>query len=206
MFQWDSPLMRILRTVTNYIFVTILTVVCSIPLITCGAALCAGYDTVRRNLIQEQGQSVGGIYFKSFARNFRQSTVIWLICAAVCVVFWQGIRVLEALGYTGAASGVLQGVLVLGMVVCLAVLLCALASTARFKNTVALLLKNSLLLCVMNLWRILILLVVLAVCVFIVWYCLPLILIVPALFIFYWCRCMEKIFAPHLHAGEEDKP
>lgn len=206
MFQWDSPLMRVLRTITNYIFVTILMALCSIPLVTAGAAFCAGYDTVRRCFVLEQGPNAAKTYFKSFARNFRQSTVIWVICAAVLTLFWQGIRVMEALGFEGVAPGVLQGVLVLGMVFCAAILLCALASAARFRNSVGMLLRNSLLLCVMNLWRFLLLMAVWAIAAIAVIAFRPLVLITPALAVFYWYRCMETVFSPHLPEEERDKP
>ena len=206
MFQWDSPLMTFLRTVCNYIFVTILMMICSIPLVTVGAAVCAGYDTVRRSFVLEQGSSAAGTFFKSFARNFKQSTIVWLICAVVLVVFWQGTRVMESLGFEGIAPVVLQGVLILGMLFCTAILLCALASVARFNNTVGMILRNSLLLCVMNLWRILLLMAVCAIAVIAVIAFRPLVLITPALAVFYWYRTMEKIFAPHLPEEAWDKP
>ena len=198
MFEWDSPLMQVLRTITNYIFVTILMIVCALPLFTAGAAICAGYDTVRRSFILEQGSSTAGTFFRCFTRNFRQATVIWLICGGISVVFWQGIRVIDALDLAGTAPAVLQGILILGMVLSGAVLLCALASAARFSNTVGMLLRNGLLLCVMNLWRILLLMLVFVVAGIAVVAFRPLILITPALAVFYWCRCMDKIFAPHL--------
>lgn len=206
MFEWDSPLMRVLRTITNYIFVTILMLVCSLPLVTAGTAFCAGYDTVRRSFVLEQGSGAAGTYFRSFARNFRQSTIIWLICGAVLVMFWQGIRVMEALDLAGTAPAVLQGILLLGMLCCAAVLLCALASVARFRNTVGGLLRNSLLLCAMNLWRILLLMAAWVVAVIAVIAFRPLVLITPALAVFYWYRCMERIFAPHLPEEARDRP
>lgn len=206
MFQWDSPLMTFLRTVCNYIFVTILMALCSIPLVTAGAAICAGYDTVRRSLVLEQGPNTAITFFKSFARNFKQSTVVWLICAGVLVLFWQGTRVMEALGLEGTAPVVLQGILILGVVFCTAILLCALASVARFTNTVGMLLRNSLLLCVMNLWRILLLMVVWVIAAIAVIAFRPLVLITPALAVFYWYRTMETIFAPHLPEEARDKP
>lgn len=206
MFEWDSPLMRVLRTITNYIFVTILMVVCSLPLVTAGAAFCAGYDTVRRSFVLDLGSSTAGTFFKSFTRNFKQSTIVWLICAVILLVFWQGIRVMEALNFEGITPAVLQGILILGMVCCAVVLLCALASVARFRNTVGMILRNSLLLCVMNLWRILLLMVVWAIAVIAVIAFRPLILITPALAVFYWYRTMEKVFAPHLSEEERDKP
>ena len=206
MFEWDSPLMRVLRTITNYIFVTILMAICSVPLVTVGAAVCAGYDTVRRSFVLEKGSNAAKTYFKSFARNFKQSTIVWLICAVILVVFWQGSRVMEVLDFEGAAPAVIQGILMLGMLFCTAVLLCALSSVARFHNTVGMILRNSLLLCVMNLWRILLLMVVCVIAVIAVIAFRPMVLITPALAVFYWYRTMEKVFAPHLSEEERDKP
>ena len=97
MFRWDSPLMTVMRGIYDYIFVTVFMIICSLPLITAGAALCAGYDTVRRYLIEERGSNVLAVYFHSFKKNFKQSIVIWLVCAAVFVLFWQGLRVMDAL-------------------------------------------------------------------------------------------------------------
>ena len=198
MFHWDSPLMTIIRTVCDYIFVTVLMAICSIPLITAGAALCAGYDTVRRYLVEERGSNAYAVYFRSFKKNFRQSTVVWLICLAAFVLFWQGLRVMDALAYTGAPALVLQGALIIGMVLTVAVLLCSLATVARFENKLLGTLKNGVLLCFMNLWRIALLLAVIAAAAAAV-YVLPLAaLIAPALATFYWYRCMEKVFGPYL--------
>ena len=198
MFRWDSPLMTVIRGVYDYIFVTVFMIICSLPLVTAGAALCAGYDAVRRYLIEERGSNVLAVYFHSFKKNFKQSTVIWLICAAVFVLFWQGLRVMDALAYEGTPALALQGVLITGMVLTAAVLLCALATVARFENKVFGTLKNSVMLCFMNLWRVALLLAVIAAVAAVI-YILPLTaLIAPALAVFYWYRCMEKIFKPYL--------
>lgn len=198
MFRWESPLMTVIRGVYDYIFVTALMAICSLPLFTAGAALCAGYDTVRRYLIEERGSNVFAVYFHSFKKNFKQSTVVWLVCGAAFVLFWQGLRVMVALGYAGTPALVLQGVLITGMFLTTAVLLCALATVARFENKVLGTLKNGVMLCFMNLWRIVLLLVVIAAAALLI-YILPLLaLIVPALATFYWYRCMEKVFGPYL--------
>ena len=124
--------------------------------------------------------------------------MVWLVCAAVFVLFWQGLRVMDALAYAGTPALVLQGILIAGMILTVAVLLCSLAAVARFENTVPGILKNGVLLCFMNLWRIAVLLAVIAAAAALV-YILPLLaLIVPALATFYWYRCMEKVFEPHL--------
>lgn len=205
MFRWDSPLMTFIRGVYDYIFVTVFMVICSLPLITAGAALCAGYDTVRRYMIEERGSNVLAVYFRSFKKNFKQSTVVWLICAAVFVLFWQGLRVMDALAYAEVPALVLQGILIAGMLLTTAVLLCALATAARFENKVFGTLKNSVMLCFMNLWRVVLLLAVIAVAAALI-YILPLLaLIVPALATFYWYRCMEKIFEPYLPKSNDSE-
>ena len=205
MFSWDSPLMTVIRTVCDYIFVTILMAICSLPLITAGAALCAGYDAVRRYLIEERGSNVLAVYFHSFKKNFKQSTVVWLICAAVFVLFWQGLRVMDALAYEGASALVLQGILITGMLLTAAVLLCALATVVRFENKVFGTLKNSVMLCFMNLWRIVLLMLVIAAAAAAI-YVLPIsALIAPALAIFYWYRCMEKVFEPYLPKSDDSE-
>lgn len=207
MFRWDSPLMTVIRTVCDYVFVTILMAICSLPLITAGAALCAGYDTVRRYLIEERGSSALAVYFRSFKKNFKQSTAVWLVCAAVFVLFWQGLRVMDALAYAGTPALVLQGIIITGMLLTTAVLLCTLATAARFENKVLATLKNGVMLCFMNLWRIALLLVVIAVAAVLIYILPPLALIVPALATFYWYRCMEKVFGPYLSKsnGPEDE-
>ena len=210
MFHWDSPLMTVMRGIYDYIFVTVFMIVCSLPLVTAGAALCAGYDTVRRYLIEERGSNVMAVYFQSFKKNFKQSTVVWLICAAVCVLFWQGLRVMDALAYEGTPALVLQGVLIAGMVLTAAVLLCTLAVVARFENKVFGTLKNGVMLCFVNLWRFALLILVIAAAAAAI-YVLPIVvLIAPALATFYWYRCMENVFKPYLPKSgdpeEEDEP
>lgn len=205
MFRWDSPLVTVIRTICDYIFVTILMAICSLPLVTAGAALCAGYDTVRRYLIEERGSSALAVYFRSFKRNFKQSTVVWLVCGAVFVLFWQGLRVMDALAYEGAPALVLQGILIAGMVLTVAVMLCTLATAARFENKVLGTLKNGVMLCFMNLWRMVLLLLVIAAAAVLIYLLPVLVLIVPALATFYWYRCMEKVFEPYLPKSSDPK-
>lgn len=210
MFRWDSPLMTVMRGIYDYIFVTVFMIICSLPLVTAGAALCAGYDAVRRYLIEERGSNVMAVYFQCFKKNFKQSTVVWLICAAVFVLFWQGLRVMDALAYEGTPAMVLQGILITGMVLTVAVLLCTLAVVARFENKVLGTLKNGIMLCFVNLWRFALLMLVIAAAAAAI-YVLPIVvLIAPALATFYWYRCMEKVFKPYLtkpdDPGDEDEP
>ncbi|MCO6559290.1 MAG: DUF624 domain-containing protein [Bifidobacterium sp.] len=73
----DSGFMRGLSDLTDAIWINILMLVTSIPVITIGAALTAGHDAARRSLIGEG--HVTSNYFKAFKANFKAPTVLWLI-------------------------------------------------------------------------------------------------------------------------------
>ncbi|MDF7640795.1 YesL family protein [Bifidobacterium sp. ESL0784] len=73
----DSGFMRGLSDLTDAVWINILMLVTSIPIITIGAALTAGHDASRRSLIGEG--HVTSNYFKAFKSNFKASTILWLL-------------------------------------------------------------------------------------------------------------------------------
>lgn len=209
MFNWDNPINRFLRTVYGYISVTILMMLCSLPLFTAGAALCAGYDTVRRYLVEEKGQNTLTVFFRSFKSNFKQATALWLICGVLFCFLRQSFSVTEMLQLDGVPAQCLRFTLLVGMALCIGVLLCALASTARFENTLFAILKTSFQLCIAHMGRFAVLLFTVLLSIWIVPLFPFLMLIVPSLTVFYWYRCMEAVFAAHLpaaHLGKGGKP
>ena len=73
----DSGLMRGWNNLTDGVWINILMLVTSIPLVTVGAALTAGHDAARKTLAGEGHVTTN--YFRSFKSNFVKSTVQWLI-------------------------------------------------------------------------------------------------------------------------------
>ena len=89
----DSPVMDFMRTVTDIIILNLLFVICSIPVITFGAAYSAKYYVAMKKV---RGDDSGTVvpFFKAFIRNFKQSTVVWIIMLIVIAVIgldWQWI-------------------------------------------------------------------------------------------------------------------
>ena len=78
----DSPVMNMLSTITNLIIVNLLFVICSIPVITFGAAFSAKYY-VSMKIIRGEGTGVFIPFFKAFKRNFKQATATWIIMLVV---------------------------------------------------------------------------------------------------------------------------
>ncbi len=89
----DSPVMDFLRTVTDLIVLNLLFVLCSIPVITFGAAYSAKYYVAMKKI---RGEDSGTVvpFFKAFIRNFKQSTIVWIIMLVALIVIgldWQWI-------------------------------------------------------------------------------------------------------------------
>lgn len=87
LFDLESPIMVGLSRLGDWIVLSILTVVCSIPLVTAGAAIKALYASVDR-LQQEKEYNVR-TYFSEFKKEFKKSTCLWLLLlimgAVVCI-------------------------------------------------------------------------------------------------------------------------
>lgn len=72
----DSKFMRIWNSLADGVWLNILMVVTSLPLVTIGAALTAGHETARRSLGAEGHLTCA--YFRSFADNIVRSTLLWI--------------------------------------------------------------------------------------------------------------------------------
>lgn len=68
----DSKFMRAWSNLVDGVWINILMLVTSIPIITIGAALTAGHDACRRS-IEGEGKGVTSNYFKSFKIQLHQS-------------------------------------------------------------------------------------------------------------------------------------
>jgi len=81
-FNYDGVLIQTLVKLTNYVFLSVLWVVFSLPLVTIGASTTALYYTVNKVVRHDQGY-VWQEFWSAFKENFKQSTGVWLIL--ICV-------------------------------------------------------------------------------------------------------------------------
>lgn len=96
-FSFNSPFMSFLTKVTSYIFLYLLWFVCSIPIVTIGASTTARYY-VAMKMVRGEEPAIFKPFLKSFASNFKQSTIVWLIeiaVAALLVFDWSYVLQLE---------------------------------------------------------------------------------------------------------------
>ena len=94
LFDMDGPFMSVLNRVGDLIWLNILVIICCIPVVTAGASLTALYYMTIKMVRKEEGYIARG-FFKSFRQNFKQATVIWLLCLFLFALMWGDLYILN---------------------------------------------------------------------------------------------------------------
>ncbi|SDI18562.1 Uncharacterized membrane protein YesL [Pseudobutyrivibrio sp. 49] len=157
-FSPDSEVMEFLSKVTDYIILNLLTLLCSIPIITIGAAHTAKFYTSMK-IVRGEEPSVTKSYFKSFKENFSQVTVAWLIILLIGLILafdWYNVL------YGRAASMpiILKAVLGVLSFVVWSVAYCMFPFEARYKVTLKELFKASMVMALLNFPRMILIFIV----------------------------------------------
>lgn len=90
-FNVDNPVMRFLTKLFDVMYLSILWVVFSMPIITIGASTTAMYYTSVKVIRRDCGY-VFQEFFKSFKMNFVQATVSWVVVAGGSILFYSNMR------------------------------------------------------------------------------------------------------------------
>ena len=130
----ESKLHAVLTAVIDIVWLGLLWLVCSLPVLTLGAASTALYYAMVKSVRHERGHATKE-FFRAFRMNFRQATVLWLICLGVLAV---GLADVYAFSRMGVKRGdflyVLSRLLLLPVPVLFPWIF---AFLSRFQNTVA---------------------------------------------------------------------
>ena len=121
--------MRALTDLSTLVFLNILTLLFSIPIVTAGAALAAMHYVIIE-MIEERGGSLPGEFWKRFKENLKNATPIWLILLAAAGFLYADIRLI-----TGGQQGLPRAMLIpiyAGLFVTAAIYVYVIPLTARF--------------------------------------------------------------------------
>ena len=139
----ESRLSIAMGTAWELIKLNLLVLVCSLPVVTAGAAVTAMHYVLLK-IVRREDSYMAKDFFRSFRQNFRQATVLWLIKLAFYVPF--GIQVLFVRSEEGAGAGLPKGmfypVLIAGFAVVI-LLAFVFPLQSHFENGIAGTLGNS---------------------------------------------------------------
>ncbi len=117
LFSIENPFWQFINRLLHVILLNFLWFICSIPIVTMGAATTAVYSVTLKMVRNQEGYTVKS-FFEAFRTNFRQSTVIWLILLVIGAVIGADLIV-----YLRASSVSLPGMILMMAFFAAAVLL-----------------------------------------------------------------------------------
>ena len=144
-FRWDSPFAQKLAMVGNSILLNVLWLLCSLPVVTMGASTAALYYVVFQYQTSDE-TAVIKPFFRAFAKNFKQATLLWIPTMAIITLLILDLRYLFAYG----GSSLIWVVVIVASVVFLMIRTQLLPQVARFENKLGTIIKNAALLTILH--------------------------------------------------------
>lgn len=146
-FNMDNAFYRAIAKMVDLVWLNILTVLCSIPIVTAGASLTAMYYVGLRMVKNEEG-SITKNFFRAFKLNFKKSTIIWLVALFVLLFYSCDMNILKQ-GIMDAYGNLKTVVMVTvsALMIFVYLILCYIFPlVARYENNIRRTVKNGFLL------------------------------------------------------------
>ena len=135
-FDMENPVMRSLGAVCDLLVLNLLAILCSLPVVTAGAALAALYDVLLR-IVRGEDDGIVRPYLRAFRANLKKGVPLGLIFLFAMAIFYVDYALAEAV------MPLLRVPVVAAAMVVGAIGLYAFALLARYENTLAQTLKNA---------------------------------------------------------------
>ena len=143
-FSLDNAFFRTVGKMVDLVWVNLLTLVCTLPVVTAGASLTAMYDLLLKMAENKQGKLTAQ-FFRSFKANFKSATKVWLCALAVLAVYAYNLYLLDAgiLDGYGIVKKISLGLIVLILFALIMLLNYIFALLARYDSGVKKTVKNA---------------------------------------------------------------
>ena len=105
-FNYDSPFSRIMGRVVDIFYASVLWIIGCIPVVTIGTSTTALFTVARRTLKLDRGY-VWQTYKDTFKAEFKQTTIVWLLQAALFLVLAFGRMIARVFLEQGSPFGFL---------------------------------------------------------------------------------------------------
>lgn len=139
-FGIDGPVVAFLSRVMDIMILSILWLVCCLPIVTIGPSTAAMYY-VAMNMATNTDNGIVKSFFRSLKRNMKQGAAITLLLLVVAAILYFDYSVASGMeGFIGTVLGI---VFVILTVCVLCTIFYAFPLLAKFENTIANTLKNA---------------------------------------------------------------
>lgn len=204
MFNYDNKVFEFINRVVDTMFVTLLWVVFSLPVITIGASTTAYYETVHKVLRQNKNY-IWHTFWTTFISNFKRSTIVWLIQLGLSLFFLLDLKITKEALAQGQKEGFLYYFFCVTIIVMYVWFIFNCAYIARIEDGIKKTMKNTAIMMIMNLqWAALIFVILCAS--FVVIAFVPIsVLFVPTGVMFLYDLIILKVFNKYINMADEEK-
>lgn len=140
LFDPDGFLMRGLRQISDLLFLNILTILCSLPIVTSGAALAAMHYVIINMQADEEGY-LFKTFFAQFKANLKKGTILTLIFLGAALLLYGDYR--AASGENAMLPPAFKIPAIALAIVLFAIFLYTFPLQAKFENPIGATLKNA---------------------------------------------------------------
>jgi len=130
-FQYDNPIWNFLGKIADMVYLTLLWIVFSLPIFTIGAATTAVYRCAQ-NLLEDEGQ-LTRVFIMSFRRNFKKSTILWLIVLLIGIILSADLYFFSQINTDWSKIMALSALIFMFLLIMMAIYMFNMLS--RFENT-----------------------------------------------------------------------
>ena len=208
-FNPEGSIMKALSRIADLAILNILWLICCVPVVTAGAATTALF-AVTLKMVKNEESYIFREYIKALRRNFKQSTIIWIILLVIMMVLGTDYYIIGQ--WDSQLRYPMLTVIILAGLVLLFVALYIFPLVAKFENTVREYFKNAALMSIRHLPYTIILAVIFVIQVYACVYMLVnyqylpiLILFGEAAFAYIMSYIYIKIFKTYITEPEEEE-
>ena len=197
LFNLDNKFFQGINKIVDCVCLSFLWVLLCIPVVTAGAATTALYYTVNK-VIRNNRSYIWKEFWHAFRTNFKQSTLVWLILIFIYAIMGIDCYIMFQYAKAGVSYGSLYIVFAVLMLIVTMWANYLFPYMARFENTLKAVLKNCVIMALLNLGKSVVLLVLFLAAFVVTYVFFPAIMILPAVYMLLANFILEKVFVKYM--------
>ena len=197
LFNLDNKFFQGINKIIDCVCLSFLWLLLCIPVVTAGAATTALYYTVNK-VIRNNRSYIWKEFWHAFRTNFKQSTLVWLILIFIYVIMGIDCYIMFQYAKAGVSYGSLYIVFAVLMLIVTMWANYLFPYMARFENTLKAVLKNCVIMALLNLGKSVVLLVLFLAALVVTYVFFPAIMILPAVYMLLVNFILEKVFVKYM--------
>lgn len=201
-FNPDTPVNRLFSKIFCILYLNLLWLICSIPIVTIGPATTALCYTMLK-VVSGDDSSTTNYFFHSFRQNFKQGTILGIACTLLGLLFFYDL--IYYVIAPGKIISVMQIIQIFIIFFYLMILTWVFAVLAKFDNTILNILQSAFYLSLRYFGYSIIMIISELSLSFIMFFYVPLLALWGVgLITFLNCICFQHVFSKYISASKDD--